>query len=99
MTLIISSNIVTPTVPPSKPEPVAITPNSVSGNSETGRLPGDSGAGGSKTIGNINLQSSILTLQKNMFNQIKEQNERTDQISGVSPVIKGIDMDKYSHQP
>ncbi|XP_070010518.1 uncharacterized protein [Nicotiana sylvestris] len=31
--------------------------------------------------------------------QLKEQNERIEQIPGVPPVIKGVDVDKYSQKP
>ncbi|XP_070028852.1 uncharacterized protein [Nicotiana sylvestris] len=44
---------------------------------------------------NSHLQNLLLTLQK----QLKEHNERIEQIPGVPPVIKGVDVDKYSQQP
>lgn len=34
-----------------------------------------------------------------MQKYLKEQNERIERILGVPPVIKGVDVDKYSQQP
>ncbi|XP_070021996.1 uncharacterized protein [Nicotiana sylvestris] len=44
---------------------------------------------------NSHLQNLVQTLQR----QLKEQNDRIEQIPGVPPMIKGVDMDKYSQQP
>lgn len=42
---------------------------------------------------NSDLKILVLTLQK----QIKEPGERTEPIHGIPPIVKDIDMDKYSH--
>ncbi|XP_070022187.1 uncharacterized protein [Nicotiana sylvestris] len=63
-------------------------------NSSSSGTPSESRDGEPSNIVNSDLQNLVLTLQK----QLKEQSDRIEQIPGVSPVIKEIDMDKYSQQ-
>ncbi|XP_070026198.1 uncharacterized protein [Nicotiana sylvestris] len=64
-------------------------------NSGSGGAPNNSQEGEPGNAINFDLQTLVLTLQK----QLKEQSERIEQISGVPPIIKGVDMDRYSQQP
>ncbi|XP_070021963.1 uncharacterized protein [Nicotiana sylvestris] len=64
-------------------------------NSGNGETPSDSQEGEPGNSTTSHWQNLVLTLQK----QLKEQNERIEQIPGVPPVIRGVDMDKYSQQP
>lgn len=57
-------------------------------------IPNNSRDGGSGTPGNTDLTNLPLTLK----NQLKEKNERIEKISGISPVIKGVDMETYLQQ-
>ncbi|XP_070020135.1 uncharacterized protein [Nicotiana sylvestris] len=64
-------------------------------NSGSGGTPNNSQEGEPGNAINSDLQTLVLTLQK----QLKEQSERIEQIPGVPPIIKGVDMDRYSQQP
>ncbi|XP_075089575.1 uncharacterized protein LOC107805464 [Nicotiana tabacum] len=70
-------------------------PRSGLANSGSGGIPSKSREGEPGNLVNSDLQNLVLTLQK----QLKEQSDRIEQIPEVPPVIKGIDMDKYSQQP
>ncbi|XP_070006890.1 uncharacterized protein [Nicotiana sylvestris] len=48
---------------------------------------------------NSGIEELLANLVMEGHKQLKEQSDRIEQISGVPPVIKGIDMDKYSQQP
>nr|XP_009591158.1 uncharacterized protein LOC104088220 [Nicotiana tomentosiformis] len=69
-------------------------PRSGLANSGSGPTPTESRDGRPGTPNNSDLQTLILTLQK----QVKEQNDRIEQIPGVPHVIKGVHFDKYSQQ-
>nr|XP_009763096.1 PREDICTED: uncharacterized protein LOC104214789 [Nicotiana sylvestris] len=85
-----------PVAPPTPTPNNNTLENSRSGlvNSGSVRTPSESRDGEPGNIVNSDLQNLVLTLQK----QLKEQSDRIEQIPGVPPVIKGIDMDKYSQQ-
>ncbi|XP_070004362.1 uncharacterized protein [Nicotiana sylvestris] len=72
-----------------------VNPRSGLVNSGSGGTPSESQEGEPGNLVNSDLQNLVLTLQK----QLKEQSDRIEQILGVSPVIKEVDMDKYSQQP
>lgn len=86
------------TVPPTSPPNNTATienPRPGLANSGSGGTPSESCDGRSGIPINCDLQSLVLTLQK----QLKEQNDRIEEIPGVPPIIKGVDVDKYSQQP
>lgn len=64
-------------------------------NSDIGEISNDNGNGGSSTDESSYLQNLVPTLQK----QLQNQSEQIEQISGVPPVIKRVDMNKYVQQP
>ncbi|XP_070004470.1 uncharacterized protein [Nicotiana sylvestris] len=45
------------------------------------------------------MEEPLVNHKRENQRQLKEQNDRIEQIPGVPPVIKGVDMDKYSQQP
>ncbi|XP_070015163.1 uncharacterized protein [Nicotiana sylvestris] len=52
-----------------------------------------------KLIAQQVVAESPASHEKENQKQLKEQSDRIEQIPGVSPIIKGIDMDKYPQQP
>nr|XP_033516552.1 uncharacterized protein LOC104113715 [Nicotiana tomentosiformis]XP_033516553.1 uncharacterized protein LOC104113715 [Nicotiana tomentosiformis] len=85
---------VPPTPPPNNTATVEI-PRSGLANSGSGGTPNKSRDGRLGTPNNYDLQTLLLTLQK----QVKEQNDSIEKIPGIPPVIQEVDIDKYSQQP